>query len=229
MAMKPRLEVLYEDNHLLVVDKPAGIPTMGAAGTGLTVLDLAKQYIRQRYDKPGNVYLGVVSRLDSLVTGVLVLARTSKAAARLSAQFREGVVEKTYLALVERAPQPSVGSCEDFLRKDERQRKVLVQAAGVAGARLAKLSYQTLDVLGNGRAVLEVHLETGRKHQIRVQLAHRGWPILGDAKYGATTSFPRGIALHAAKLTLLHPVRKEPCTWTCPPPAYWPRNAARPR
>ncbi len=223
LTMTPRLKVLYEDNHLLVVDKPAEIPTMGAAGEGLTVLDMAKQYVRRRYNKPGNVYLGVVSRLDSLVTGVLVFARTSKAAARLSAQFRDGVVEKTYQAIVERAPRPARGVCENYLRKDERRRKVLVHATAVAGARLAKLSYQTLHVLSTGQAFVEVDLETGRKHQIRVQLAHCGWPILGDSKYGAVSPFPCGIALHAAKLALMHPVTKELCSWTAPPPKYWPR------
>jgi 23S rRNA pseudouridine1911/1915/1917 synthase len=223
----PQLTVLYEDNHLLVVDKPAGLPTMGAGEAEPSLWRLAKAYLKQKYGKPGNVYLGVVSRLDAWVTGVLVFAKTSKAAARLSDQFRRGEVEKLYWALVEKPPRPPAGSCADRIVKNERLHKMEItteddQAAehDALSLRDARLSYRTLRRIDQG-AWLEVRLETGRKHQIRVQLAARGWPILGDAKYGATSRFPSGIALHSRELTLLHPVQKIRMTFRAPPPESW--------
>lgn len=218
--MSPTLEVLYEDNHLLAVNKPAGLPTMGAAEGAPSVWRIARDYIKRKYDKPGNVYLGVVSRLDAVATGVLIFARTSKAAARLSEQFREADVAKTYWAAVEGEPTPASGSCRDWLIKDERQQRMIVTSADTPDAREARLQYHTVRST-NRVTVLEVRLETGRKHQIRVQLASRGWPILGDAKYGSKRRFSSGIALHARSLTLSHPVRKTPLTLTAPVPDSW--------
>jgi 23S rRNA pseudouridine1911/1915/1917 synthase len=216
------LDLLYEDNHLLVVNKPAGLTTQGAAPGELSLVTLAQEYLRVKYKKPGNVYVGVVSRLDSLVTGAVVLARTSKAAARLSEQFRLGSPHKTYWALVEGAPQPPAGECVDWLYKDDAAHRMVARATPRIGAQEARLTYRTLQSLGDA-ALLEVELQTGRKHQIRVQLSRRGWPILGDRKYGSDRSFPRGIALHSRRLTISHPVRGEMLTFEAPLPAYWPK------
>lgn len=214
------LEVLYEDNHLLAVSKPALLPTMGVAEDVPSLLAVAKELLRRKYDKPGNVYLGVVSRLDAPVTGLVLLAKTSKAASRLSAAFRDRRVKKTYLAAVEGAVEPATGTLEHYLRKDERHRKVHTTSAATPDAQLARLSYRQLRVAGE-LALLEVELETGRKHQIRVQLAKVGHPIVGDLKYGGRAAFAPGIALHAHKLELEHPVRHEPLQLEAPLPASW--------
>jgi 23S rRNA pseudouridine1911/1915/1917 synthase len=216
----PRLDVLYEDNHLLVVNKPALLPTMGVAEGERSLLTVAKQYVRRKYNKPGNVYLGVVSRLDSMVTGVVVFARTSKAAARLTEQFRSGDVDKIYWAIVAGTPRPVAANCEDWLRKDEARHRMVVSRAGETAAKLARLKYRTLEELDE-TSFLEVQLETGRKHQIRVQLAHRGHPVLGDRKYGSRASFPRGIALHSQRLSLTHPVRQTRLDFLAPLPDAW--------
>ena len=199
--MRPSFDVIYEDNHLLIVDKPAGLPTMGVATGKPSLLEEAKAYIGWKYDKPGNVYLGVVSRLDAPVTGVLVIARTSKAAKRLTEQFRRREVEKSYWALVSPPPEESWAACEDWVRKDERRRKMHIAMAESPGAQEARLSYRTLKTVGT-RSLLEVQLETGRKHQIRLQLGSRGFPVIGDRKYGSTVGFPQGIALHARRIVL---------------------------
>ena len=215
-----KLEVLYEDNHLLVVNTPAMLPTMGVADDAASLLTVAKQYIRSKYHKPGNVYLGIVSRLDTPVTGVTVLARTSKAAARLSAAFRERRVDKIYWCVVAGRPQPLAASLEHYLRKDERHRKVHVTHQRMPDAQLARLSYRTLAAHGDF-ALLEVQLETGRKHQIRVQLAKIGCPILGDRKYGSQHSFSVGIALHARQLAVEHPVKDQRLQFEAPLPRSW--------
>ncbi len=214
--------ILFEDNHLLVVNKPAGLATQGAAAGEPSLVAAAKEYLRQKYAKPGNVYLGVVSRLDRLVSGVIVLARTSKAADRLNQQFRGRDVRKIYWAVVSGRPAPTSGQCTDWLAKDESQQRVRVVRETAPDAQQAILSYRTLAVVTAG-AWLEVLLETGRKHQIRVQLAARGWPILGDRKYGSKEApGPReAIALHARRLELEHPVRHEPLDFTAPLPAWW--------
>ena len=220
MSRSP-LQVLYEDNHLLVVNKPAGLPTMGVAEDRPSLLAVAKEYVKQKYNKPGNVYLGVVSRLDAPVTGVLIIARTTKAAGRLNEAFRNREVEKSYLALVTGQIDPSEGSLEHHLRKDERHRRMHTTGANTPGAQLARLSYQTM-LQRHERSLLRVSLETGRKHQIRVQLSKSGHPIVGDRKYGSTEPFGQGIALHSWRLAIEHPVKHEPLVITAPLPAYWP-------
>jgi 23S rRNA pseudouridine1911/1915/1917 synthase len=214
-----RLDVLYEDNHLLVVNKPAGLPTQGAAAGEDSLVSRAKDYLKEKYHKPGNVYVGVVSRLDAEVTGVVVLARTSKAAARLSEQFREAEVIKTYWAVVEGAPRAFSGMLVDWLEKSEHQRKMIIVDA--ARGQEARLRFRQLASLASRQTLLEVNLETGRKHQIRVQLARYGCPIVGDARYGASEPFPRGIALHARRLQITHPSRKMPCEFLAPLPESW--------
>jgi len=213
------LQVVYEDNHLLAVAKPAGLATMGLKDAP-TLLTLAKSYVKERYGKPGNVYLGVVSRLDAPVTGVVLLARTSKAARRLTEQFRARTVQKLYWVMVEGAPRPDEATCQDWLGPDERRRRMRIVGPGLPGAQEARLSYRCLRAVRSG-TLLEVRLLTGRKHQIRLQLAHRGHPVLGDRKYGSQTPFPEGIALHARQLTILHPVRDEPLVLEAPVPASW--------
>ena len=216
----PRLDILYEDNHLLVVSKPAELPTMGVAADRASLLALVKQYVKEKYAKPGNVYLGVVSRLDAPVTGVVLLTRTSKAARRLTEQFRDRLVEKTYWALVEGVIREDSGEYVDWIGEDERHRRMHLVGRTVAGAKEARLGYRRLRKF-DGFCLLEVRPETGRKHQIRLQLADRGHPILGDRKYGSSRSFPAGIALHARRLKVIHPVRDEPLEFEAPVPEAW--------
>ena len=218
----PHLQILYEDNHLLVINKPAGLPTMGAAEGDATLARLAKAHLKRKYQKPGNVYLGVVSRLDSPVTGVTLFARTSKAAGRLSAMFRERRVEKSYWALVSAARHlPIQGTLKDWLRKDEPARKMTVCGPHDPGAQAAQLTYRVRGQIP-GQVWLEIDLQTGRKHQIRTQLEAAGCPVLGDRRYGSRVGFPRGIALHARRLVLTHPVGGQPLDLVAPVPAYWP-------
>ena len=221
----PPLNVLYEDNHLLAVSKPAGLATMGVAADQPSLLAAAKEYIKRRYDKPGNVYLGAMSRLDAPVTGVVLFARTSKAAARLTEQFRSRKVDKAYWAIVAGEP-PAEDSCIDWLVKDERHRKMHLARPGQAGAQEARLSYRRLFRLPR-HWVLEIALETGRKHQIRLQLAERGFPILGDRKYGSSAAFPSGIALHSRRLGFTHPTLGTPVELTAPAPKSWERFGFR--
>ena len=213
-------EVIYEDNHLLAVVKPAGLATMGVRGDTPTLLTAAKHYVKQRYHKPGNVYLGVISRLDAPVTGVVLLARTSKAARRLTEQFRTRTVEKTYWAIVEGMVRPASGECIDWIGHDERHRRMHIVGRTQPGAREARLAYRRLQTL-EGKSLLEVRLETGRKHQIRLQLATRGHPIVGDRKYGSRRGFPAGIALHAHRLVVTHPVSGERIVLEAPVPQVW--------
>lgn len=217
-----KFDVLFEDNHLLVVDKPPGVATMGVSADKPSIVSLARDYLREKYRKPGNVYLGVVSRLDAPVTGVLLIARTSKSAGRLTTAFRDRQVEKTYLALVEGQPEQSAARLEHYVRKDERHRKVHVTTASADGAQRAVLNYAPVATLGD-HSLLHVNLETGRKHQIRVQLAKIGHPIVGDRKYGASEPFSRGIALHSYRLSLTHPVRNTPLAVVAPLPGWWPQ------
>jgi 23S rRNA pseudouridine1911/1915/1917 synthase len=222
------LEVLYEDNHLLVVNKPAMLPTMGVAEDRASLINAAKEYIRVKYAKPGNVFLGIVSRLDAPVTGVVLLARTSKAAGRLAKQFRDRDVEKIYWAIVEGSIEPPSGRLIDYLRKDERHRRVHASASETPGAQLAELHYRTIgsspgepQLQDRSASLLEVRPHTGRKHQIRVQLSQAGFPILGDRKYGSRRRFPAGIALHARRLVARHPVSKMQMEFEAPLPAAW--------
>ncbi len=220
MSPEPPFQILLEDNHLLAVVKPAGLATMGVAEGEASVLALARQYVKLRYDKPGNVYLGVVSRLDEPVSGVLLFARTSKAAARLSEQFRSRSVEKTYWAVVEGDGLPAAGRWEDLLAKDEPRRRMHRVGPDHADGQTAVLEFRRLRRLSAGWLV-EILPETGRKHQIRVQFAERGWPVLGDAKYGAQRKFPNGIALHSRRLAFDHPISKQRIDLVAPVPDAW--------
>ena len=223
-----RLRVLFEDNHCLAVLKPAGVLTMGDRTGDESLVDLAREYLRQKYDKPGNVFVGVVHRLDRPVSGVLLFARTSKAAARLSEQFRKHTVRKVYHCVVEGRPKEPTGELVDWLAKDESQNRSRVsQGSGAGGqeseeGKLSRLNYRCLKSVGS-LSVLEIELLTGRSHQIRVQLSSRGLPICGDAKYGSKTKLDGWLALHADSLTFEHPTQHEPITVTAPHPAEWKR------
>jgi 23S rRNA pseudouridine1911/1915/1917 synthase len=163
-----------------------------------------------------------MSRLDAPVSGVLLFARTSKAAARLTEQFKQGTVEKTYWALAKGEVKTASGEWSDWLLKDETAERMRVVAAGRSGAQQAVLRYRRLAMVDDGVVLVEIQLLTGRKHQIRVQFASRRLPILGDRKYGSTVSFPKGIALHSRRLVVEHPVKKERIELEAPLPAYWP-------
>lgn len=215
----PQLEILYEDNHLLVVNKPAGLATMGLPQGRPTLLSIAKEQVARKYAKTGNVFLGITSRLDAPVTGVVVLARTSKAAARLTEQFRTQAVEKVYWAIVEGRPQPDQAVLSDYLADAPRYRSVVVASADTPDAQLAELEYRRLGRSGID-SMIEVRPRTGRKHQIRVQFAHRGHPLIGDIKYGSKRAFPH-VALHARVLVVAHPTRDETMTFVAPAPESW--------
>jgi 23S rRNA pseudouridine1911/1915/1917 synthase len=232
MSFAEHLDILYEDNHCVALNKPAGWPTTHFDGKDETVDRLVKAYLKEKYGKPGNVFLGVVHRLDKPVSGSLLFARTSKAASRLSEQFREGMVEKVYWAVVEDRPNPErksggapwesqdAGSLEDWLKKDEPKARVEVVEPETPAARFARLLFQVKARHG-GLTWLELRPHTGRKHQLRVQLASRGCPIYGDAKYGSDRPFGHAIALHARSLTFLHPTTREPIMVKADLPKLW--------
>jgi 23S rRNA pseudouridine1911/1915/1917 synthase len=213
-------EILFEDNHCLAIAKPSGSLSTHYEGREETLHRIVKRYLKEKYQKPGNVFLGVVHRLDRPVSGVLLFARTSKAAARLAEQFRQGSVEKTYWAVVEGEVHKPAGTLEDWLWKDRATGRVVVVEPNDKGARQALLHYQMRATHGE-LSWLEVRPQTGRTHQLRVQLAHHGYPIYGDAKYGAIHTFGRAIGLHARSLTFLHPVRNEPITLRAEVPRPW--------
>ena len=216
----PLWPVFYEDNHLLVLYKPAGLIMQRGNGRTTNLLDLAKAWIKTKYAKPGNVFAGMVHRLDAPVAGVIVVARTSKAAARLSAQFRENQTRKIYLAVVQGCPPRSEGHVTHRLVR--RGRLSAIAAENDVQSKEAKLSYRVVDKRGD-ESLLEVRLETGRRHQIRLQLATMGCPIAGDVSYGAGRALADGrIALLARSLTLTHPTRNVPMTFECPFPQGWP-------
>jgi 23S rRNA pseudouridine1911/1915/1917 synthase len=217
----PDLNVLHQDSHLLAVVKPAGMPVQADPSGDPALLDIAKQWLKVTLGRPGNVYLGLVHRLDRPVAGVVLFARTSKAAARLSKQFRERVPVKVYRAVVEGVPEPRTGELVHYLRK-EKSLKATVFPRETPGAKEARLSYEVIETL-NGASVLEVTLGTGRFHQIRAQLATIGHPILGDVKYRASGALPdRAIALYAHSLSIRHPVNKKEMRFVAPPPEGWP-------
>jgi 23S rRNA pseudouridine1911/1915/1917 synthase len=207
-------EILYEDNHLIAVYKKSSDLAQGDK-TGDTSLDTeVKKYIARKYDKKGDVFLGVVHRLDRPVSGVLLYARTSKALERLNEMFRKGEVRKTYLAIVKERPPEDEATISHFLKKNELQNKTYVYDTEVKGSKLASLTYRL-----KGRSekyyLLEIELHTGRHHQIRAQLAKIGCPIKGDLKYGFQRSNEDGgISLFARRLEFIHPVKKEPVTIT---------------
>lgn len=211
------IPVLYEDNHLLVVVKPACVPVQADESGDPALLDLCKEYIKKKYNKPGNVFLGLVHRLDRPVSGVIVFARTSKAASRLSNQFRKHDTKKSYLALCEGSLKKQA-TLIDYLERKERHSFVSTKAKG----KQAELSYHLLKSEKNIN-MIEIDLKTGRHHQIRVQFSSRGNSLLGDFRYGSKVKFPnKSIALHSHQLTIFHPTSKKELTFTAEPPLNWP-------
>ena len=210
------IRVLYEDNHLLVVEKPANVPVQADASGDEDLLTACKGYIKEKYQKPGEVYLGLVHRLDRPVGGVMVFARTSKAAARLTEQFSAHRARKRYAAIVE-GEAPAEGRLTDFLLKNESTNTTAVVAVGTPGAKQAKLSFRTL-AREKGLSLLDVDLQTGRPHQIRVQLSHAGFPIHGDQRYNPAAQVGEQIRLWAYALTIAHPTLKEEMTFYALPP-----------
>ena len=215
------MRVLYEDNHLIVVEKPVNVPVQADQSGDPDLLTQVKAYVKQRYHKQGEVYIGLVHRLDRPVGGAMVFARTSKAAARLSQAIRVKEVRRTYWAVVHGAPPLAEGELTHYLAKDPRTYSSRTVDAGAPGAKLARLHYRVLAQRA-GMTLVEVRLMTGRSHQIRVQLAASGCPIVGDQRYGTGNEAGVQIALWSRELALLHPVRKEELRFTCPPPPAWP-------
>lgn len=203
------MKVVYEDNHIIIVNKRSGEIVQGDKTGDKPLSDIVKEYIKEKYNKPGNVFLGVVHRLDRPVSGLVVFAKTSKALSRLNDMFRTGDVHKTYWAITKRRDIAPEGTLTDWLTRNERQNKSYAHDREVAGAKKAVLKYKVRSVSDN-YMLLEVTLLTGRHHQIRCQLAHMGCPIKGDLKYGAPRSNPDGsISLHSRRVEFVHPVSKE--------------------
>ena len=201
----PKINIIYEDNHLLVVEKPVNMPVCEDESRDLDLLSVLKNYIKEKYHKPGNVYLGLVHRLDRPVGGVMVFAKTSKAASRLSKQVAEHELKKTYLAVVYgKVPESDVFF--DYLIKDKK-RNISYVTDKVHGKE-ARLSYKRLDYKDN-YSLVEIYLETGRSHQIRVQFSSRGFPLVGDFKYNKNHDGKMSVALFAKRLEFMHPVTKE--------------------
>jgi len=214
----PDIEIIFEDNHLLVVNKPVGLLSQEDHTGDPDILTLCKEYIKKEHNKPGNVFLGLLHRLDRPVSGVMMLAKTSKAASRISEQIRQRTIKKKYLAVVTGNPPPN-GYLTHHLLKDEKTNTVQVVKPNVKGAQDAKLIFQRLESV-NDSHLLKVSLITGRPHQIRVQLSEEGYPIFGDQKYGQSNrSTP---ALHAYSLELEHPTLKKEIFFSAKPPQITP-------
>ena len=212
-----KLNVIYEDNHIIVVEKPVNIPSQGDKTKDLDMLTLVKKYIKEKYNKPGEVYLGLVHRLDRPVGGVMVFAKTSKAAARLSEQVRVKEFKKKYLVIVDGKMEKEKDTLEDYLLKNERLNISKVVKEGTKNSKLAKLDYEVLKYdEKTDLSLLKINLHTGRHHQIRVQLANSGHSIYGDQKYG-TRGRGKQICLWAYELSILHPTTKQRMTFKALP------------
>lgn len=221
------IAILYEDYHLIAVNKPAPLQTQGPPGVP-SLEAMVKAYIKEQYAKPAGVYLGVPHRLDRPVSGVIVFARNTKAAQRLAEQFHNHTAEKVYWAAVLGAVEPADGEWEDWLLKLPDEARTESVDPDTAGAKEAVMGYRVVRSFPGG-SLLELRPKTGRSHQIRVQTATRGHPVLGDELYGATQPFgppadeprDRVIALHARSLTIVHPIKREPMTFIAPTPPAW--------
>jgi 23S rRNA pseudouridine1911/1915/1917 synthase len=214
------LEVLYEDNHLLGVYKPGGWLVQGDRTGDTTILEMAKTYLKEKYRKPGNVFLGLVHRLDRPVSGVVLFARTSKAASRLATEFRLRRAGKVYLAVVVGDVSERSGELVGYIERSHLRSRMAGQSSG--RAKEARLVFRRL-AQKKGMSLLEIEPSTGRHHQIRLQLADFGYPVVGDLKYGAREALPdKTIALHAATLVVRHPVKDIEVTLEAPPPASFP-------
>lgn len=212
------INILYEDNHVLCVVKPANLPVQADNTKDEDLLTLVKQYLKEKYNKPGNVYLGLVHRLDRPVGGAMILAKTSKAASRLSESIRVRAIDKVYYAILDGVPKKQSDTLVDYLTKDTKTNMVSVTNAKVGKKSI--LHYQVL-ATKNGHTLVEIHLETGRPHQIRVQFASRNLPLVGDQRYNKNAKKVQ-IALWAVSLTFPHPTIKDKITIHSDPPEIWP-------
>ena len=211
------LKVLYEDNHIIVVEKPVNIPSQEDKTGDIDMLTIIKSYIKEKYNKPGEVYLGLVHRLDRPTGGVMVFARTSKAASRLSEQIRDKKFQKKYLAIVDGKMEENSGVMKDFLLKNEKTNMSKVVKEGTKNAKEAVLDYEVVKYNEEiNMSVVKITLHTGRHHQIRVQFASRNHSLSGDQKYG-TRGRGKGLALWAYSLSFIHPTTKEKMTFECYP------------
>ena len=212
------MEVLYEDNHIVIVNKAAGEIVQGDKTGDTPLVDIVRQWIKEKYNKPGNVFCGVTHRIDRPTCGLVVFARTSKALSRLSEMFRTRAIQKTYWAIVTNPPQQTEGTLTHWLTRDEKTNKARAYDREVPNSKKAVLDYKLI-AKSDRYWLLEVELHTGRHHQIRCQLSKMGCPIKGDLKYGSARSNPDGsICLHARKVQFIHPVSKEEICVTAPVP-----------
>ncbi len=217
-VMEEKLNILFEDNHIIVVVKPQNIPSQADESGDKDMLTLVKEYIKEKYEKPGEAYVGLVHRLDRPTGGIMVFAKTSKAAGRLSEQIRENKMQKTYYAITTHIPQAKQDTLLNYLKKDEKNNIVKIVTMADTGAKKAELSYKVLQTNDDDNALLEVKLITGRGHQIRVQLSGINCPLWGDNKYGRDkTKMSKNLGLWAGRLEFLHPVTKVKMTFACPP------------
>jgi 23S rRNA pseudouridine1911/1915/1917 synthase len=218
ISNKSNLQILHEDNHLIVVNKRVGDIVQGDKTGDKPLSEIVKEYIKEKYNKPGEVFLGVVHRLDRPTTGIIVFARTSKALSRMNELFSNRETQKTYWAIVKNRPATSPSKLVHYLKRNEKNNTSKAHSKEVPDSKLASLEYQIIKELNNYTA-LEIQLHTGRHHQIRAQLSAIGSPIKGDLKYGFDRSNPNGgIHLHARKLSFTHPVSKEVITILAPTP-----------
>jgi len=218
VSTKENLQVLHEDNHIIVVNKRVGDIVQGDKTGDKPLSDVVKEYIKDKYNKPGEVFLGVVHRLDRPTTGIVVFAKTSKALTRLNELFKNRETQKTYWAIVKNKPVNREDKLVHFLRRNEKNNTSKAHIKEVPDSKIASLDYKTIKELNN-YTVLEINLHTGRHHQIRAQLSAIGSPIKGDLKYGFDRSNPDGgIHLHARKLVFIHPVSKENISIVAPVP-----------
>ncbi len=220
---KENLQVLFEDNHIIMVNKRAGDITQGDKTGDTPLNDVVKAYVKDKYNKPGNVFIGTVHRLDRPTSGIVIFARTSKALERLNKMLRDKTINKTYWALVKNQPKKDSDTLINFLKKNSKKNKSFVYKKEIDGSKKAILHYKIIKKLDK-YSLLEIDLETGRHHQIRTQLSYIGSPIKGDLKYGFDRSNKDGsISLHARKIEFIHPVSKEKISVIAPTPkdAIW--------
>lgn len=211
------MDIIYEDNHIIIVNKESGEIVQGDKTGDIPMVEKLKAYLKEKYNKPGNVFCGVVHRIDRPVSGLVIFAKTSKALSRLNEMLRKGEINKSYRALVQGSPSPQAGELDNMLVSDGRLNKSFIVNEESPEAKRCLLEYSTVKN-GENYSLLEINLKTGRKHQIRAQLSHIGCPIKGDLKYGAKRSNPNGgISLQAFHLKFIHPVSKKELEFQAPP------------
>lgn len=203
-------QVVYEDNHIIVLNKRASQIVQSDKTGDVCLVEIMKDYLKEKYNKPGRVYCGLVHRLDRPVSGLVIFAKTDKALSRLTKQIKNREIKKIYWAIVKGMPQQHEANLRNYLRRNEKQNKSYIVPEGTINAKLAILDYKLIGHSAGGYSLLEIELHTGRHHQIRAQLAGMGYPIRGDLKYGYPRSNADGsISLHARKLSFVHPIKKE--------------------